>query len=129
MEEAFFFSFLFSPFPVKSEHTAAPIKHAVYVFGCLLMTKWRTEKVPSVVCLMTGFLSSNHMKVVPGRSRQHPSAGHCKGKHHFSTHTIIFWSWQPSYFILETLCGVDVALRSIKNALRTLESHLDQSGN
>lgn len=87
--------FLFSPFSVKSEHTPAPIKSAVCVFGFLLTAEWKMEKVPSVVCLMTGFLSSNHMEVVPRRSRQHPSAGHCKGKHHFSTHTIIFWSWQP----------------------------------
>lgn len=110
---------LFSPF-LPNQSTHQHLSSRLYMCFCfLLTTEWRTEKVPSVVCLMTGFLSSNHTEVAPRRSRQPPSAGHCQGKHHFSTHTIIFWSWQPSYFILEMPCGVDVELRSIKSALYT----------
>lgn len=47
------------------------------------------ENAPSVVCLMAEFLSSNHTAVVPGWSRQHPSAGHCGEKHRFSTRLVI----------------------------------------
>lgn len=54
------FSFFSFHFLSNQRNTPSTIKSAVYVFSCLLTTKWRTEKVPSVVCLMTGFLSSNH---------------------------------------------------------------------
>ena len=50
------------------------------LFGCLMRAGWKMENVPSVVCLMAGFLSSNHTAGVPGWSRQHPSAGHCREK-------------------------------------------------
>lgn len=54
---------------------------------------WKMENVPSVVCLMAGFLSAHHTAGVPGWSRQHPSAGHCREKTHcFSTHIIIIIS-------------------------------------
>lgn len=48
--------------------------------SCLMIAGWKMENVPSVVCLMAGFLGSNHTAGVPGWSRQHPSAGHCKKK-------------------------------------------------
>lgn len=53
------------------------------LFGCLMRAGWKMENVPSVVCLMAGFLSSNHTAGVPGWSRQHPSAGHCGKKIQF----------------------------------------------
>lgn len=38
------------------------------------------ENVPSVVCLMSGFLSSHHTAEAPRWSGQQPSAGHCREK-------------------------------------------------
>lgn len=60
------------------------------LFGYLMRVGWKMENVPSAVCLMAGFLSSHHTAGVPGWSRQHPSAGHCRQKtHSLSTRIII----------------------------------------
>lgn len=75
---------------VKLEKHACTRQPHYMLFGCLMRAGWKMENVPSVVCLMAGFLSSNHTAGVPGWSRQHPSAGHCREKKHsFSTRIII----------------------------------------
>lgn len=69
------------------------------LFGCLMRAGQKMENVPSVVCLMAGFLSSHHTAGVPGWSRQHPSAGHCRDKtqffnlqyHHYHHHLSLLW--------------------------------------
>lgn len=65
---------------VKLEKHACTRQPHYMLFGCLMRAGWKMENVPSVVCLMAGFLSSNHTAGVPGWSRQHPSAGHCREK-------------------------------------------------
>lgn len=68
---------------VKLEKHACTRQPHYMLFGCLMRAGWKMENVPSVVCLMAGFLSSNHTAGVPGWSRQHPSAGHCREKTQF----------------------------------------------
>lgn len=80
--------FVFSSCQIR-EHACTRQPHYM-LFGCLMRAGWKMENAPSVVCLMAGFLSSNHTAVVPGWSRQHPSAGHCREKHSFSAHIIIY---------------------------------------
>lgn len=65
-----------------TEHACTRQPHYM-LLCCLLKAGWKMEKVPSVVCLMARFLSSNHTAIVPGCSRQLPSAGHCREKHSF----------------------------------------------
>lgn len=73
-----FFLFFFSCCQIR-KHACTRQPHYM-LFGCLMRAGWKMENVPSVVCLMAGFLSSNHTAGVPGWSRQHPSAGHCREK-------------------------------------------------
>lgn len=106
--------FRFSPFPVTFETTPA---HSIYVFGCLLRIEWKMEKVPSVVCLMTGFFSSNHTEVVPGRSPhlldtarknivfQLPPSSSGAGSHHllFCRHDVVMMEQRhPSTLLPES---------------------------
>lgn len=77
-----FFFFFFSLAVTLEKHACTRQPHYM-LFGCLMRAGWKMENVPSVVCLMAGFLSSNHTAGVPGWSRQHPSAGHCGEKTHF----------------------------------------------
>ncbi len=87
MKEEFFLLF-FSCCQIR-KHACTRQPHYM-LFGCLMRAGWKMENVPSVVCLMAVFLSSNHTAGVPGWSRQHPSAGHCREKtHSFSTRIII----------------------------------------
>lgn len=79
--------FFFSSCQIR-EHACTRQPHYM-LFGCLMRAGRKMENAPSVVCLMAGFLSSNHTAVVPGWSRQHPSAGHCREKQSFSAHIII----------------------------------------
>lgn len=92
-EELFcFFLLFFSPWCQIRKHACTHQPHYM-LFGCLMRAGWKMENVPSVVCLMAGFLSAHHTAGVPGWSRQHPSAGHCREKTHcFSTHIIIIIS-------------------------------------
>lgn len=82
MKEEFFLSlfFFFSCCQIR-KHACTRQPHYM-LFGCLMRAGWKMENVPSAVCLMAGFLSSNHTAGVPGWSRQHPSAGHCREKKH-----------------------------------------------
>lgn len=82
-------SFSFSSFCCHITKHACTRQPHYMLFGCLMRAGWKMENVPSVVCLMAGFLSSNHTTGVPGWSRQHPSAGHCRKKNSFSTCIII----------------------------------------
>lgn len=50
---------------VKLENMPAPVNSSICFSGCLMRAGWKMENVPSVVCLMAGFLSSHHAAEVP----------------------------------------------------------------
>lgn len=84
--------FFFSSF----QNTRALIKPAMFLAAYWALSgRWKKSHL---VCLMTGFLSSNHTEGVPGKSRQLLSAGHRKENHHFSTCIIVFESSQPLFW-------------------------------